>query len=128
MEPNSTTTRDVRSELQEHNHDLGQLPGWMFEGLLLLVVQSEEVEPKNHSTSHSQSVSRSLDLRMKRACNIARFAGANVTADRDDEEVTHVVIEKGVNTRAIRQKLSRHASCSEINVVVVFWPQLTAAL
>lgn len=109
-----STTMDFRSELREHDHDLGQLPGWMFEGLLLLVVHSDQAELHNHSTSNSQSSSKSHDLQMKRACNLARFAGADLTADMNDDEVTHVIVGAEANTRAVRQKMSRYgSSCSQ---------------
>lgn len=99
-----STIVNFRSELQEHDHDLGQLPGWMFEGLLLLVIRPDHVEFRNDS---SQPISKMLDLRIKRACNIARFAGADLTVDVDDSNVTHVVIVgKDTNTRAVRQKIS----------------------
>lgn len=107
-EPKCSTV-NFRSELQEHDHDLGQLPGWMFEGLLLLVIRPDHAEFYNAS---SQPIPRALELRIDRACNIARFAGANLTADLNDENVTHVVITgEGVNTRAVRRKISGYGPC-----------------
>lgn len=110
-----STTMDFRAELHEHDHDLGQLPGWMFEGLLLLVVQSDHAEFHNHSSSSPQPISKMLELRMKRACNIARFAGADLTADLDDDNVTHVVVGEDANTRAVRQKISGYGPLLAVN-------------
>ena len=103
-----STSTDFRAELREHDHDLGQPPGWMFEGLLLLVVHSDHAEPHNRSTSNSNPPSKSFDLKMKRACNIARFAGAELTADMNDDAVTHVIVGAEANTRALRQRMSRY--------------------
>ena len=103
-EPKSTTM-NFRSELQEHEHDLGQLPGWMFEGLLLLVVRPDHAEFYNQS---SPAISKALELRINRACIIARFAGADLTVDLNDEDITHVVVEENTNTRAVRRKISRY--------------------
>lgn len=95
---------DFRSEFQEHDHDLGQLPGWMFEGLVLCVVQPNHAEFHNQS---SQPISKTLELRINRACNIARFAGADLSTDLNDENVTHVVIVgEDTNARAVRRKIS----------------------
>ena len=104
----TSTTMNFRSELQEHDHDLGQLPGWMFEGLLLFVILPDYTEFHNHSLSKPQPNFKTLELRMSRACNIARFAGADLTADLNDDNVTHVIVGEGANTRAVRQKISRY--------------------
>lgn len=106
-----STAMDFRSELQEHDHDLGQMPGWMFEGLVLLVVQPDHVEFHKQSSPRSQPMAKKLELRMKRACNIARFAGADLTADLNDENVTHFVVGEDTNTRAVRQKISGYGLC-----------------
>lgn len=109
FEPKPATV-NFRAELQEHEHDLGQLAGWIFEGLRILVIQSDDYQSSNHSVSGSQPIYKPHGDRMKVICNIARFAGADVTADLNDEEVTHVVIGKDVkNMRAIRQMISRQA-------------------
>ena len=97
---------NFRSELEEHDHDLGQLPGWMFEGLLFLMIRPDHAEFHNQS---SQAIPKALELRMNRACIIARFAGADLTADLNDGNVTHVVIVgEDINTRAVRRKISRY--------------------
>jgi hypothetical protein len=108
LEPRSTTI-DFKTELREHDHDLGQLAGWMFEGLLLLVVDSDQVGLKHSSSPNAQILPKPVDSRVKRACNIARFAGADITADLADEKVTHIVIVGGdVNTRLLREKISKY--------------------
>jgi hypothetical protein len=112
-----SSNKDFRAELRGRDHDLGQLPGWMFEGLLLVVASSEHSGSNNHSSSAPQPLSKSLKYRMQRASNIARFAGANVTADLNDEEATHVVVGEEVNIRAIREKISRYGYVSQITIL-----------
>lgn len=110
LEPGSTTI-DFKTELREHDHDLGQLPGWMFEGLLLLVIDSDHPGLKHNSSPNSQIIPKILvtNSKMKRACNIAQFAGADITADLADEQVTHIVVaEEDVNTRVLRERISRY--------------------
>ena len=84
----------------------------MFEGLLLLVIRPDHAKFLNES---SEPISKALELRIDRACNIARFAGAGLTADLNDENVTHVVIVgEGTNTRGVRREISVYGFCSQI--------------
>jgi hypothetical protein len=55
---------------------------------------------------------------MQRASNIARFAGADVTVDLNDEEATHIVVGEEVNTRAIREKISRYGYISQTTILL----------
>lgn len=71
------------------------------------MIRPDHAEFHNES---SQLISKTLELRTDRACNIARFAGAGLTADLNDENVTHVVVvREGVNIKAVRRKISRYA-------------------
>lgn len=81
---NAFNPQEFRSELVEHNHDLGELPGWMFEGLLLYADWTGI--PMHHRLGDG------LDLRTKQAMNTAKFAGAEIAHDLEDKGITHVIV------------------------------------
>ena len=86
-----------KSELGEHGKDPGQLPGWMFEGLLLYT----DLKLANEVSWTDNC----LDFRTKQAYNTARFAGARLTNDLK-EGVTHVLARQDRSTtRVLRQKI-----------------------
>lgn len=94
----SFSAKDFKIELQEHGKDLRELPGWMFEGLLLY---SDRQLFNDASLTDKDS-----DFRIKQACDTARFAGANFTNDLR-EGITHVLVgADGSTTRALRQRTS----------------------
>lgn len=107
---------EFRSELDNHDHGFGQMPGWMFEGLLLFIDQ-----PKRGSSdgtlSAKQKTFDGLDLRMKQACNTARFAGATFTQILADEGITHVLARTDKASKVLRETLSRYVALSTFN----FW-------
>ena len=94
----SFCAQDFKGELEEHGNDLGELPGWMFEGLLLYT-DRQLVDPASVTDEDP-------NLRMKQACNTASFAGARLTNDLQ-EGVTHVLMgQDRSNTRTLRQRTS----------------------
>ena len=94
----SFCAQDFKGELEEHGNVLGELPGWMFEGLLLYT---------DRQLANPASVTdKDPNLRMKQACDTARFAGARLTDDLQ-EGVTHVLVgQDRSSTTALRQKTS----------------------
>ena len=78
------TASQFKSELEEHGHDLGTLPAWIFEGLLIHV-------DSHSSKSETLLTDQESDFRMTQACTTARFAGARITTDLE-ESVTHVLV------------------------------------
>ena len=91
-----------RSELRKDDDDLGELEaGWMFEGL---VIYPDVNDINGH---YPEPITQnSPDLRMIQACNIARFAGAQIANDLR-RGVTHVLV-GGDRSRhaALRQTVS----------------------
>ncbi len=99
---------NFRAELAEHDHNLGDLHGWMFEGLLLYV-DYQNSSKSNGATSmvHPQGLDES-GLRMKQAVNSAMFAGAEFTTDLADEKITHILVNSDKSrVRILREKLSK---------------------
>ncbi|MDI1489443.1 MAG: DNA ligase (ATP) [Ramalina farinacea] len=91
---------EFRRELEDHGHGLEELPGWLFEGLLLYL------DDRNGGMIMIQ--------------NIARFAGAKMS-DKLEEGVTHIVIgEDQSRLRELRGKMS-HFSGSLPRVVSTEW-------
>ena len=90
---------DFKIELEEHGNDLGELPGWIFEGLLFYT--------ERQLTNDPSLTDKDLDFRMEQACDTARFAGARLTNELQ-EGVTHVLVgEDRSTTRTLRQKTTR---------------------
>lgn len=93
------SAKDFKRELEGHGNGLGELPGWMFEGLLFYT--------DRQLTNDISSGEREADFRMKQACNIAKFAGARLTNELQ-EGVTHVLVGEDRSTmRTLRQNTSR---------------------
>lgn len=103
------TATEFRTELDDHNHDLGLLPGWMFEGLLLYIVESEHDIFKGTSSSEQETID-SLSFRMKQACNTAKFAGARFANNLADNDITHILVGTDRTPKALREKISRYVT------------------
>lgn len=93
----SFNVHHLREQLEEHHHGLGEVPGWMFEGLLIyadLPEYSKQIDDMVEDTSANDQDERTVaaSLRMRQACNIARFAGASFTKDFEDANTTHVLV------------------------------------
>ena len=72
---------ELREQLEEQRHDLSELPGWLFWGMLLYIDPIAE----------DLQVSQATALRMRLASNTARFAGATITSEANDQKITHIV-------------------------------------
>lgn len=103
------TATKFRTELDGHNHDLGLLPGWMFEGLLLYIVESEQGTLKGTSSSEHETLD-GRDFRMKQAYNTAKFASARFTKNLGDDGITHIVVGTDGTPSALREKISRYVT------------------
>ncbi|MCJ1269275.1 DNA ligase (ATP) [Lobaria immixta] len=99
------TATEFRTELDGRNHDLGLLPGWIFEGLLLYVVDSEHDILKGTSSSEQEPLNDHA-FRMKQACNTAKFAGARFTNNLADDSITHILVRSDKTSRGVREKIS----------------------
>ena len=92
-----------RSELEDRGYDLKDLWGCTFEGRLIYVDHSDA----DDSTRVNQ---RDTVFTVKQACNIARFAGAQLTNELK-EGVTHILVGNDQDHSAtLRRTVSRCAS------------------
>ena len=95
----SFSTKEFKDELEEHGHNPEDLPGWMFEGLLLY--------NGLHPADDASLTDKGLEIRTKQAYDIARFAGARLTNDLK-EGVTHIVVGQDRSvTKILRQATSK---------------------
>lgn len=99
------TATEFRNELEGHNHDLGLLPGWMFEGLLLYMVEPEHDILKGSVSSEQESLD-SLTIRTKQAYSTAKFGGARFTNNVADEGITHILVGTDRTPKALRERIS----------------------
>lgn len=103
---------DFRSELGDHDHELGELPGWLFEDLLIYV------DPQLASDA-ARSTQKHPSFRMNQACNTARFAGARMASDLR-EGVTHVLVGADRSwIKALRQTISGYLYEESVRLCIV---------
>lgn len=98
----------IRRQLQAHAHEHGTLPGWLFEGLLLYFDDGRDSSsPRSHQTNGVKEGSGSMDPDMEYVCKIARFAGAQIAGQINEEGITHVIVGNDTSRLGtIRQTLS----------------------
>lgn len=102
-----------RSELEDRGPRLRDLWGCMFEGQLIYVDHPEADDQMRVNR-------RDTVFRVKQACDIARFAGAQLT-DELKEGVTHVIVGNDQeHNKVLRRTLSRYAYGEKAYMVV--WP------
>ena len=82
----SFSTEGLKSQLDEHHVGLGELPGWMFMGMLFYI------DPLAKSSRQEQTTESGARLRMSLARTIAQFAGAKITIELENSDITHVVV------------------------------------
>ena len=101
--------QQLREQFDDQHHEFGELASWMFENTLIYAdldgshsqVDGLDLIEQSRETAESQ-------LRMKQACNTARFAGARFTEDFEDLNITHVLVnDNGLDrVKAFRKAVS----------------------
>ena len=82
---------EFRDELEHHGHASGEPPGWMFKGFTIYTDAPRVPDVDGNMDDGKPSSRTDFDLRLKQACNTARFASANITNDPADRQITHVL-------------------------------------
>lgn len=99
---------ETRKQMKEHDHGFGDLPGWLFEGLVFFLETGHQTLPHVKNQEHGQKKLPALVSEMDEAHRLARFAGARIADRIEDDSITHVVVGKDTSRLAsIRQALSR---------------------
>lgn len=94
---------ELKRQLDEQHYDLDEPPGWMFRGTVMYM------HPPAEDFQCPQQ-EQDVILRAKLASNVARFAGANITNDLDDTEITHIVVRANQNHRDRMRDLRQEVS------------------
>ncbi len=89
-------------ELRSHNHDINEVKGWLFRGLRIYSDLGIKSSVEKYSLEFGKQ-----ELRIKLASNLARFAGAELVEDLEDESITHIVIgADSPRLRTVRKEIS----------------------
>ncbi|KAL9013610.1 MAG: hypothetical protein Q9173_001705 [Seirophora scorigena] len=98
----------VRIALGEHDHNIGALSGWLFDGLEIYFDRGQDSSLSDDKCEGDRVTPTSMDCEEYRICSIAKFAGARAASHIEEEGITHVVVGKNTKrVRSIRQTLSR---------------------
>lgn len=96
--------RCSRDELIDRDA-LGHLPGWMMEGLIIYI---DKVDKEQRRSAPEENAVQALLQRLMQASNIARFAGAELVDNLENEKTTHIIVDTGRERgTAIRRQISR---------------------
>lgn len=105
--PNEFNATQFEAELEGHGNDLGELPSSFFKGLRLYLYRNE-LEKSNGEPSTGQLDFDIADaVRIIEARNLARFAGAQLAEQLEDEGITHILVVNNKAPRALREFLSQ---------------------
>ena len=92
-----------KEELEQHGHGLGQLPGWIFQGMVICI------DNEKTFSSLEQAPSPAFCLKYRQASNTAKFAGAETTTDMTNKDITHVLVgQDRSGIKALRKQLSTY--------------------
>ena len=100
-----------KSQLQDHNHNFGELAGRMFQNLVFFIDGLAHPTTANGTTSTTKPV-QSLEpsaLRIQKARNLTIFGGGRIAADLVNEDITHVILAENdkAKSRQFREQLYR---------------------
>lgn len=94
------------AQFKEHNPDLADTPGWMFNGLVIYFdKKGQTIDQLEGDTKPEDETGYDLDTKL--AGHIVHFAGGRLATDLDDTEITHVVI--GGDENRLREMRERNS-------------------
>lgn len=98
------------AQFKEHNPDLADTPGWMFNGLVVYFVKKKKTIDQLDGDTGPEN-ENGYDLDTKLAGHLVHFAGGRLADNLDDTEITHVVAGRDENRlREIRGRYSLSVS------------------
>ena len=103
--PQSRLTKAIK-----HIESLGEnLPGWIFSNTNIYFDQSTAAQAdRTGASAHERSTASTM------AATTATFAGAIVTDDLDDMNITHIVIGRDSDVKKLRQRISTRSKLPRI--------------
>lgn len=106
MEPTSTASLNGTEKIIDF---VGEAPGWLFRNTVLYLGEHDGV-PEN------------LNIGVQQAQKIARFAGAKISRDLNDESVTHVVLVSAANQEKLSEIRRRVSNKTRLpRIVTTDW-------
>ncbi|KAL8944732.1 MAG: hypothetical protein Q9216_000301 [Gyalolechia sp. 2 TL-2023] len=97
----------IKTQIKEHDHEFGNLLGWLFEGLVSFLDSGQESFDSIQRGDQMSQMLGTSEPEMVEAYRLARFAGARVVDRIEDDGITHVIIGRDSSRLAsIRQTLS----------------------
>lgn len=79
------------AQSKEHNPDLAETPGWMFNGLVVYFDKKDEAIIQLDGDAKPENED-GYDLDTKLAGHIVHFGGGRLASSLGDREITHVVV------------------------------------
>ncbi|KAI9768243.1 MAG: DNA ligase (ATP) [Geoglossum simile] len=98
---------EFRKQLHDDSQDLGELPGWIFNGSIAYMDLSSAAERNGLGVREKlEGGVEGSDLRLKLAANTMGFAGGKTTDDFQDKWITHIVVgDDNFRLKSIREQL-----------------------
>ena len=88
---------ELRLQLEQQHHDLDHFQGWIFGGMVFYI----------DSLIENAQMTETTALRIQLANNTARFAGAQIASDLEDERITHLIVgDNRDKLRGLRRSIS----------------------
>ncbi|TID18225.1 DNA ligase 4 [Venturia nashicola] len=107
------------AQFKEHNPDLAESPGWMFNGLVVYFDKVDKtIDQLDGDTKPEDEAGYDLDTKL--AGHIVHFSGGRIAGDLDDTGITHVVV--GGDENRLREICGRNSLKSRIpRLVTMDW-------
>ncbi|KAJ9663299.1 DNA ligase (ATP) [Coniosporium apollinis] len=103
------------NEAEDGKLGLGQLPGWMFHGLVVYFDKADTGNGMLDDTNGEYVQPHSVDLDLRLAGQVVTFAGGKLSTDLDGKDITHVVVGRDrTRVKDIRRGLQRHSPLPRI--------------
>jgi len=110
--PNSEGTARLTDQI-------GETPGWLFKHTTLYFVESDHT---NNTTTTTDTTTNDHKPKIRQAQTIARFAGAKLSTDLNDDTVTHVIADADTSSQQLREVRTKIASKKRVpRVVTTEW-------
>ncbi|KAL9070084.1 MAG: hypothetical protein Q9157_005939 [Trypethelium eluteriae] len=111
--------RDVLKQMEQHDIEMGDLPGWIFQGL---VVYFDTASFTNWSTASGSGWSLDVGFELESSKRIIAFGKGRVADDLHDMSITHIVVDQtDSRSRDVRKKIQNRSPLPRL--VTLAWLQ-----
>lgn len=99
--------------------------GWLFRGLIFFFFSPERYTNGKQSDDAASDNTKVEDTRQTLACNIARFASANIVSSLKSNDLTHVIVNpetaSSTDIVSLRKSLARRSGKKVPHLVTCEW-------